>query len=58
MKINCWRDLVSAKVRRAIQNLIQRGTLEIRKGLRTFVLVPKVSQELAKLTGFVEDMDR
>jgi GntR family transcriptional regulator len=44
-------------VRRAIQNLIQRGTLEIRRGLGTFVLAPKVSQELTKLTGFVEDMD-
>jgi GntR family transcriptional regulator len=44
-------------VRRAIQNLIQRGTLEIRRGLGTFVLAPKVSQDLTKLTGFVEDMD-
>jgi GntR family transcriptional regulator len=44
-------------VRRAIQNLIQRGILEIRRGLGTFVLAPKVSQELTKLTGFVEDMD-
>lgn len=44
-------------IRRAIQNLIQRGTLEIRRGLGTFVLAPKVSQELTKLTGFVEDMD-
>jgi GntR family transcriptional regulator len=44
-------------VRRAIQNLIQRGLLEIRRGLGTFVLAPKVSQELTKLTGFVEDMD-
>jgi GntR family transcriptional regulator len=44
-------------VRRAIQNLIQRGMLEIRRGLGTFVLAPKISQELTKLTGFVEDMD-
>jgi GntR family transcriptional regulator len=44
-------------VRRAIQNLIQRGVLEIRRGLGTFVLAPKISQELTKLTGFVEDMD-
>jgi len=44
-------------VRRAVQNLIHRHMLEIRRGLGTFVLVPKVSQELTKLTGFVEDMD-
>jgi GntR family transcriptional regulator len=44
-------------VRRAIQNLIQRGTLEIRRNLGTFVLAPKVSQDLTKLTVFVEDMD-
>jgi GntR family transcriptional regulator len=44
-------------VRRAVQNLIQRGILEIRRGRGTFVLAPKVSQELTKLTGFVEDMD-
>jgi GntR family transcriptional regulator len=43
-------------IRRAIQNLIQRGVLEIRRGLGTFVLAPKISQELTKLTGFVEDM--
>lgn len=44
-------------VRRAIQNLIQRGSLEIRRGRGTYVLAPKISQELTKLTGFVEDMD-
>jgi GntR family transcriptional regulator len=44
-------------IRRAIQNLIQRGVLEIRRGLGTFVLSPKISQDLTKLTGFVEDMD-
>lgn len=44
-------------VRRAIQNLIQRGMVEIQRGRGTFVLPPKVSQELTKLTGFVEDMD-
>src|ERR1700722_4858810 len=57
--MNCWRDFGVSRitVRRAIQNLIQRGTLEIRRGLGTFVLAPKVSQDLTKLTGFVEDMD-
>jgi len=45
-------------VRRAIQNLIQRGMVEIQRGRGTFVLPPRVSQELTQLTGFVEDMDR
>jgi GntR family transcriptional regulator len=44
-------------VRRAIQNLIQRGTVEIRRGHGTYVLAPRISQELTTLTGFVEDMD-
>jgi GntR family transcriptional regulator len=44
-------------VRRAVQNLIQRGMVEIRRGRGTFVLAPAVSQELTKLTGFVEDMN-
>ena len=44
-------------VRRAVQNLIQRGVLEIRRGLGTFVLAPKISQDLTRLTGFVEDME-
>jgi GntR family transcriptional regulator len=44
-------------VRRAIQNLIQRGIVEIRRGCGTFVLAPVISQELSSLTGFVEDMD-
>jgi GntR family transcriptional regulator len=43
-------------IRRAVQNLIQRGVVEIRRGLGTFVLAPKISQELTKVTGFVEDM--
>jgi GntR family transcriptional regulator len=50
-------DVSRITVRRAVQNLIQRGVVEIRRGLGTFVLAPKVSQELTKLTGFVEDMD-
>jgi GntR family transcriptional regulator len=44
-------------VRRAIQNLIHRGMVEIRRGRGTFVLAPKVSHELTRLSGFVEDMD-
>jgi len=43
-------------IRRAIQNLIRRGLLEIRRGLGTFVLLPRIEAELTKLTGFVEDM--
>jgi len=44
-------------VRRAIQNLVSRGMLEIRRGLGTFVLSPRIEAELTKLTGFVEDMN-
>jgi GntR family transcriptional regulator len=43
-------------VRRAIQNLVQRGLLEIRRGRGTFVLEPRIEAELTKLSGFVEDM--
>jgi GntR family transcriptional regulator len=44
-------------VRRAIQNLVRRGLLEIRRGLGTFVLSPRIEAELTKLTGFVEDVN-
>jgi GntR family transcriptional regulator len=44
-------------VRRAIQNLVRRGLIEIRRGLGTFVLPPRIEAELTKLTGFVEDMN-
>src|SRR5712664_3186169 len=43
-------------VRKAIQNLIERGLVEIRRGKGTFVTHPKITQELTELTGFVEDM--
>lgn len=43
-------------VRRAIQNLVGRGMVEIRRGKGTFVSAPKIVQELAELSGFVEDM--
>ncbi len=43
-------------VRRAIQNLVGRGLVEIRRGRGTFVSAPKITQELTELTGFVEDM--
>src|SRR5438309_11111029 len=43
-------------VRQAIQNLMRRGLVEIRRGKGTFVLQPKITQELTALSGFVEDM--
>src|SRR5260370_11031480 len=43
-------------VRKAIQNLIERGIVEVRRGKGTFVTEPKIMQELTELTGFVEDM--
>jgi GntR family transcriptional regulator len=43
-------------VRRAIQNLVNRGLVEILRGRGTFVAAPKITQELTELSGFVEDM--
>src|ERR1700731_2325511 len=43
-------------VRKAIQNLVERGLVEVRRGKGTFVSQPKITQELTELTGFVEDM--
>ena len=43
-------------VRTAIQSLVRRGLVEIRRGKGTFVTQPKITQELTQLTGFVEDM--
>src|SRR5882724_10587359 len=43
-------------VRQAIQNLASRGLVEIRRGKGTFVSLPKITQELTSLSGFVEDM--
>jgi len=43
-------------VRQAIQNLANRGQVEIRRGKGTFVAKSKITQELTHLTGFVEDM--
>jgi GntR family transcriptional regulator len=43
-------------IRRAIQNLVSRGLVEIRRGKGTFVAAPKITQDLRELSGFVEDM--
>ncbi len=43
-------------IRQTIQNLMRRGLVEIRRGKGTFVLQPKITQELTALSGFVEDM--
>src|SRR5580704_2029712 len=43
-------------VRKAVQNLISRGLVEILRGKGTFVARPKITQELTALSGFVEDM--
>src|SRR5579863_3780892 len=40
-------------IRTAVQSLVARGLVEIRRGKGTFVTRPAISQEL---TGFVEDM--
>ncbi|HEX3398132.1 MAG TPA: GntR family transcriptional regulator [Steroidobacteraceae bacterium] len=43
-------------IRTAIQSLLARGLVEIRRGKGTFVTQPAITQELTELTGFVEDM--
>src|SRR5712664_3225233 len=43
-------------VRRAIQNLVGRGIVVIRRGKGTFVAAPKITHDLKELSGFVEDM--
>jgi GntR family transcriptional regulator len=43
-------------IRKTIQNLTRRGLVEIRRRKGTFVLQPKITQELTELSGFVEDM--
>jgi GntR family transcriptional regulator len=43
-------------IRTAIQSLVARGLVEIRRGKGTFATQPTITQELTELTGFVEDM--
>ncbi|HMF78565.1 MAG TPA: GntR family transcriptional regulator [Bryobacteraceae bacterium] len=43
-------------IRKTIQNLVDLGLIEIRRGKGTFVTQRKITQELTELSGFVEDM--
>lgn len=43
-------------VRKAVENLVARGLVEIQRGKGTFVTEPKIKQDLTELSGFVEDM--
>jgi GntR family transcriptional regulator len=43
-------------VRKAVESLVARGLVEIRRGKGTFVTAPKIRQNLTELSGFVEDM--
>jgi GntR family transcriptional regulator len=49
-------DVSRTTVRKAVENLVARGLVEIRRGKGTFVAEPKIRQELTELSGFVEDM--
>jgi GntR family transcriptional regulator len=44
-------------IRMTIQNLVRRGLVEIRRGKGTYVSYAKITQDLTRLSGFVEDMD-
>src|SRR6266576_3919895 len=43
-------------VRKAIQNLVERDVVDVRKGKGTFVTQPKITKQWTELPGFVEDM--
>jgi GntR family transcriptional regulator len=43
-------------VRKAVEGLVARRLVEIRRGKGTFVTEPKIRQDLTELSGFVEDM--
>jgi GntR family transcriptional regulator len=44
-------------VRKAIENLVAKGLVEIRRGTGTFVSARKIDHTLNALTGFAEDME-
>jgi GntR family transcriptional regulator len=53
----CARFGVSrTTIRTAIQALVGRDLVEIRRGKGTYVTSPRIRQELTELCGFVEDM--
>lgn len=43
-------------IRQAINNLVEQGYLSRKRGIGTFVQLPKVEQKLQGMTGFTEDM--
>ena len=43
-------------VREAVRDLVSEGLARIERGRGTFVVPPRIEQELTSLTGFVEDM--
>jgi GntR family transcriptional regulator len=43
-------------IRQAINNLVEQGYLHRKRGIGTFVQLPKVEQKLQSMTGFTEDM--
>ncbi|WP_171236643.1 GntR family transcriptional regulator [Ruegeria sp. HKCCA6837] len=53
-------DLSRVTVRKAIQELVRKGTIEQRQGSGSFVREPvaRVEQSLSHLTSFTEDMER
>jgi GntR family transcriptional regulator len=44
-------------VRKAVENLVAKGLVEIRRGKGTFVIARRIDHSLNALTGFVEDME-
>ncbi|MDG4655715.1 phosphonate metabolism transcriptional regulator PhnF [Ectobacillus antri] len=43
-------------IRQAVNNLVEQGYLLRKRGIGTFVQLPKVEQRLQSMTGFTEDM--
>lgn len=52
----CRFGVSRTTVRKAVENLVARGLLEIQRGRGTFVTEPTIRQDLTELSGFVEDM--